>query len=115
MSDDDILAKSHGAADQRVELHDAARGSPRWADGARFFAASGVGEDDRHITSIDEDSVALAAIKALDALARLRDLATKAALARKDVADWEFASRDGPRCRLAYVRRTRCFVARMQS
>jgi hypothetical protein len=32
-----------------------------------FFAAFGVGEDDRHITAIDEDGVALAAIKALNA------------------------------------------------
>jgi trimeric autotransporter adhesin len=32
-----------------------------------FYAAFGVGEDDRHITSIDEDGVALAAIKALRA------------------------------------------------
>jgi hypothetical protein len=30
-----------------------------------FYAAFGVGEDDKHITSIDEDGVALAAIKAL--------------------------------------------------
>jgi Chaperone of endosialidase len=30
-----------------------------------FYAAFGVGEDNRHITSIDEDGVALAAIKAL--------------------------------------------------
>jgi hypothetical protein len=30
-----------------------------------FYAAFGVGEDDRHITSIDEDGVALSAIKAL--------------------------------------------------
>ncbi len=30
-----------------------------------FYRAFGVGEDDRHITSIDEDGVALAAIKAL--------------------------------------------------
>jgi regulator of replication initiation timing len=30
-----------------------------------FYAAFKVGEDDRHITSIDEDGVALAAIKAL--------------------------------------------------
>jgi Chaperone of endosialidase len=30
-----------------------------------FYAAFGVGEDDRHITPIDEDGVALAAIKAL--------------------------------------------------
>ena len=30
-----------------------------------FYAAFGLGEDDRHITSIDEDGVALAAIKAL--------------------------------------------------
>ena len=60
-----------------------------------FFAAFNVGEDNRHITSIDEeDGVALAAIKALDALAKQRDLATKAALARKDAQDREFASRD---------------------
>jgi hypothetical protein len=32
-----------------------------------FYAAFGVGTDDRHITSIDEDGVALAAIKALNA------------------------------------------------
>jgi hypothetical protein len=32
-----------------------------------FYAAFGVGEDNRHITSIDEDGVALAAIKALHA------------------------------------------------
>ncbi|HEX3468553.1 MAG TPA: tail fiber domain-containing protein [Candidatus Elarobacter sp.] len=32
-----------------------------------FYAAFRVGEDDRHITSIDEDGVALAAIKALNA------------------------------------------------
>jgi hypothetical protein len=31
-----------------------------------FYAAFGVGEDDRHITSIDEDGVALAAIKGLN-------------------------------------------------
>jgi len=30
-----------------------------------FYAAFRVGEDDKHITSIDEDGVALAAIKAL--------------------------------------------------
>jgi hypothetical protein len=32
-----------------------------------FYAAFGVGEDNRHITSIDEDGVALAAIKAVNA------------------------------------------------
>jgi hypothetical protein len=32
-----------------------------------FYAAFGLGEDDRHITSIDEDGIALAAIKALHA------------------------------------------------
>jgi hypothetical protein len=32
-----------------------------------FYAAFGTGVDDRHITSIDEDGVALAAIKALNA------------------------------------------------
>jgi hypothetical protein len=39
-----------------------------------FYAAFRVGEDDRHITSIDEDGVALAAIKALHAEnAKMRD------------------------------------------
>lgn len=32
-----------------------------------FYAAFGLGEDDRHITTIDEDGIALAAIKALHA------------------------------------------------
>jgi trimeric autotransporter adhesin len=32
-----------------------------------FYAAFGVGSDDRHIASIDEDGIALSAIKALDA------------------------------------------------
>ena len=50
-----------------------------------FFAAFNVGEDDRHITSIDEDGVAIAAIKALDSLVKQRDLATKVEpRARKD-------------------------------
>jgi hypothetical protein len=38
-----------------------------------FYAAFGVGADDRHITSIDEDGVALAAIKALSVDARRKD------------------------------------------
>jgi hypothetical protein len=38
-----------------------------------FYAAFGVGEDDKHITSIDEDGVALAAIKALHARVRSLD------------------------------------------
>jgi trimeric autotransporter adhesin len=43
-----------------------------------FFAAFGTGKDDRHITSIDEDGVALASVKAVNAKldrdnARLRD------------------------------------------
>ncbi len=40
-----------------------------------FYAAFGVGEDDRHITSLDEEGVALAAIKALEA--QVRDLAAR--------------------------------------
>jgi hypothetical protein len=38
-----------------------------------FYAAFGVGEDDRHITTIDEDGVALAAIKGLDAKVDRKD------------------------------------------
>jgi hypothetical protein len=57
-----------------------------------FYAAFKVGEDDKHITSIDEDGVALAAIKALhrenvslrteDASLRAQLAATNARLAR---------------------------------
>jgi hypothetical protein len=39
-----------------------------------FYAAFGVGEDEKHITSIDEDGVALAAIKALHARVRSLDV-----------------------------------------
>ncbi|MGR4064477.1 MAG: tail fiber domain-containing protein [Vulcanimicrobiaceae bacterium] len=39
-----------------------------------FYAAFNVGEDDRHITSIDEDGVALAAIKALNAKLTRKDV-----------------------------------------
>jgi len=47
-----------------------------------FYAAFGVGEDNRHITSIDEDGVALAAIKALHG--QVNQLRVQ--LARKDTA-----------------------------
>jgi hypothetical protein len=53
-----------------------------------FYAAFGVGEDDKHITSIDEDGVALAAIKALRAenVALRRQLAAmKAAQSAHDL------------------------------
>jgi hypothetical protein len=49
---------------------------------APITAAFGVGEDDRHITSIDEDGVALAAIKALSEL-HTRDQARIATLERE--------------------------------
>jgi hypothetical protein len=52
-----------------------------------FYAAFGVGEDDKHITAVDEDGVALAAIKALHAEnERLRRhlAAMSAADARRD-------------------------------
>jgi hypothetical protein len=39
-----------------------------------FYAAFGVGEDDKHITTIDEDGVALAAIKALHTRVRSLDM-----------------------------------------
>ncbi len=47
-----------------------------------FYAAFRVGEDDRHITTIDEDGVALAAIKALAAKERRAEL-RNATLERK--------------------------------
>jgi hypothetical protein len=53
-----------------------------------FYAAFGVGEDDKHITSIDEDGVALAAIKALhaeNAALRAQLAAQKTSQARHDL------------------------------
>jgi hypothetical protein len=53
-----------------------------------FYAAFGVGEDDKHITSIDEDGVALAAIKALhaeNASLRAQFAAQKTSQARHDL------------------------------
>jgi len=71
-----------------------------------FYAAFGVGEDDRHITSIDEDGVALAAIKALHAEnADLRSrLAREQAVRARDEARWselrnEFARDQAQRAR----------------
>ncbi|HEX3469418.1 MAG TPA: tail fiber domain-containing protein, partial [Candidatus Elarobacter sp.] len=61
-----------------------------------FYAAFGVGEDDKHITSIDEDGVALAAIKALHAEnARLRAklASTDARLAKLSAAVAAMTSR----------------------
>jgi hypothetical protein len=49
-----------------------------------FYAAFKVGEDDKHITSIDEDGVALAAIKALhveNGALRTQEAASRAAIA----------------------------------
>ncbi len=46
-----------------------------------FYAAFGVGEDDRHITSIDEDGVALSAIKGLYAKSERENGELKAQLA----------------------------------
>jgi hypothetical protein len=64
-----------------------------------FYAAFGVGEDDRHITSIDEDGVALAAIKALhrengNLHAENRDLRSR--LARLERTVNELVERDSP-------------------
>jgi len=53
-----------------------------------FYAAFKVGEDDKHITAIDEDGVALAAIKALhaeNAALRAQLVALKASQARHDL------------------------------
>jgi hypothetical protein len=54
-----------------------------------FYAAFAVGEDDKHITSIDEDGVALAAIKALhaeNAALRARLATVTVGQARRDAA-----------------------------
>jgi hypothetical protein len=47
-----------------------------------FHAAFSVGEDDRHITTVDADGVALAAIQALYRLVRERDVQIAALEAR---------------------------------
>ncbi len=71
-----------------------------------FYAAFRVGEDDRHITSIDEDGVALAAIKALHAEnARLR--ARVVALQRAQTAS--------ARAQSAYQRATDAKFARIEA
>jgi len=38
---------------------------PHWPDGQDFYAAFGLGEDDTHISTVDADGVALAAIQGL--------------------------------------------------
>jgi hypothetical protein len=53
------------AADQPLELQVRARVRHVGPMAQDFYTAFKVGEDDKHITSIDEDGVALAAIKAL--------------------------------------------------
>jgi hypothetical protein len=61
-----------------------------------FYAAFAVGEDDRHITSIDEDGVALAAVKALhveNATLRDRNAVLAARLAAVESAQATLASR----------------------
>ncbi len=50
-----------------------------------FYAAFGVGEDDRHITTIDADGVALAAIQGLNALAQSQ--AAEITALKKDLAE----------------------------
>ena len=66
VSDDDILAKV-SALPISEWSYTTERGVRHVGPMAQdFYAAFNVGEDDRHITSIDEDGVALAAIKALN-------------------------------------------------
>ncbi len=75
-----------------------------------FYAAFRVGEDDRHITSIDEDGVALAAIKALHA--ENRDLRERLGRdAARFVRDEARSARDAARLR-ALERRIDALVAR---
>ena len=66
VSDDDILAKVSTLPISEWS-YNTERGVRHVGPMAQdFYAAFNVGEDDRHITSIDEDGVALAAIKALN-------------------------------------------------
>jgi hypothetical protein len=57
-----------------------------------FHAAFGVGEDDRHISTVDADGVALAAIQALYGLVQERDL--QIAALEQRVAALEHACQD---------------------
>ena len=59
--------QSRGAADQRWSYKSERSVRHVGPMAQDFYAAFGVGEDDKHITSLDEDGVALAAIKALHA------------------------------------------------
>jgi hypothetical protein len=52
-----------------------------------FYAAFGVGEDDRHITSVDEDGVALAAVKALNTALHSKTASLEARLAHVEADD----------------------------
>jgi hypothetical protein len=80
VSDDDILARV-AALPISEWSYTTERGVRHVGPMAQdFYAAFNVGEDDRHITSIDEDGVALAAIKALNE----RQTVMSARLARKD-------------------------------
>jgi uncharacterized small protein (DUF1192 family) len=73
VSDDDILARV-AALPISEWSYTTERGVRHVGPMAQdFYAAFNVGEDDRHITSIDEDGVALAAIKALDARVAAKD------------------------------------------
>jgi hypothetical protein len=84
VSDDDILAKVSSLPISEWS-YTTERGVRHVGPMAQdFYAAFNVGEDDRHITSIDEDGVALAAIKALNARVERRDALLDAKLAAKD-------------------------------
>jgi hypothetical protein len=86
LDDDGILAKVDALPISRWSYkseHGVRHVGPMAQD---FYAAFKVGEDDRHITSIDEDGVALAAIKALhseNARLRARYTAENATLRRQ--------------------------------
>lgn len=94
----DRAAKANFAAVNAREVLDKlaslsiARWSYRTQDGVRhigpvaqdFFAAFGVGEDDRHISTVDADGVALAAIKGLYEIVREKDKELAAQQKRMD-------------------------------
>ena len=84
VSDDDILAKV-AALPISEWSYTTERGVRHVGPMAQdFYAAFNVGEDDRHITSIDEDGVALAAIKALAVRTTESEAALTGRLAQKD-------------------------------
>jgi hypothetical protein len=60
-----------------------------------FYTAFGVGEDERHITTVDEEGVALAAIKGLNGKLQEKDAEIQALKRRLDKLERALSSSVG--------------------